>query len=310
MEYDPEANSGHGQMKFAIHSDRATLEDFEQKTFVVDLPKGYKEQGTKFDRFGLMNSMKAGNPLTIYFDDLEYDGTRQDFSKDRNWKGSGNDSSYARTEEGGLHNFGFSPTSNYAGGKPGELGGLMWRSGRYAYYADRVGPLTLNNRFEAIGKVVLEVGPPDSGIYFGWFNSAEKEYSPPQAGSFVGVKIGGPTRVGHYFAPAYATSREGKIETSSPRQHPPNIAFERRTGPLLVPGKVFAWKLVYDPSPNGGRGTIEATLGDESVTLPLKDGDKEHGATFDRFGLFTTHRGGSFVRIFFDDLAYTAKPPR
>ena len=27
---------------------------------------------------------------------------------------------------------------------------------------------------------------------------------------------------------------------------------------------------------------------------------------FDRFGLFTGHRGGSFVRIYFDDLKYTA----
>jgi hypothetical protein len=297
-------------MTFTIRSNSKTPDDFEGKTFIVNLPKGYKEQGTKFDRFGLMNSMKAGNSLKIFFDDLEYNGTRQDFSKDPNWTESGNRADYARTEEGGVHDFGFSATSNYAGGKPGEAGGLMWRSGRYAYYADRVGPLSLGDRLEASGTIVLEVGPPDSGVYFGWFNSAENEYSPPQAGSFVGVKIGGPTRVGHYFAPAYATKREGKIETSSPRQHPPNIAVERRTGPLLVPTKVFAWKLVYDPSANSGRGAIEVTLGNESVTLPLKDGDKETGATFDRFGLFTTHRGGSFVRIFFDDLAYTAKSPR
>jgi hypothetical protein len=60
----------------------------------------------------------------------------------------------------------------------------------------------------------------------------------------------------------------------------------------------------------GGKGTIEATLGNESVTLPLRDGDKAKGASLDRFGLFTTHRGGSFVRIYFDDLTYTARSDR
>jgi len=50
------------------------------------------------------------------------------------------------------------------------------------------------------------------------------------------------------------------------------------------------------------------TLGDESVTLLLKDGDKQKGARFDRFGLFTAHRGGSYLKIYFDDLRYTAGP--
>jgi hypothetical protein len=77
-----------------------------------------------------------------------------------------------------------------------------------------------------------------------------------------------------------------------------------------VPQKAFKWTLVYDPAGNGGKGVIEGTLGNESVRLALKDGDKAKGATFDRFGLFTTHRGGSFVRIFFDDMTYTIKPPQ
>jgi hypothetical protein len=52
-----------------------------------------------------------------------------------------------------------------------------------------------------------------------------------------------------------------------------------------------------------------ATLGEESVTLALKAGDKARGASLDRFGLFTGHRGGSFVRIYVDDLKYTAARP-
>ena len=184
---------------------------------------------------------------------------------------------------------------------------MLWRSGLYAYYADRVQPLSLDNRLEASGKVVLEAGPPDSGMYFGWFHSREKTLAPTQAGNFLGVKIGGPTRVGHYFTPAYATT-QASLPDRGGLEHAPNVSVERKTGPVLVPQKPLEWKLVYDPADNDGKGTIHVTLGDESVTLPLKDGDRRTGATFDRFGLISGHRGGNALRIDFDDLAYTAAP--
>ena len=306
MDYDPSANDGNGQLEFTIRSNSREPQEFEGKKFVVPVPKGYKDQGTKFDRFGLMNTMKPGNSLVLHFDDLTYDGKREDFSHDPGWIGVGNHVGAANREWGGAHDFGFSAETHFAGGSPGELGGLMWRSGLYAYYADRVGPLSLKDRLEASGKVVLNVGPPDSGIYFGWFNGTEKEFSPTQAGNFVGVKIGGPTKVGHYFLPAYATTKTTPIERVGVRQHAATVSVDKGTGPVFVPQKVFSWKIVYDPAGNRGAGTIEATLGDESTTLNLNDGDKEKGAVLDRFGLFTTHRGGSFVRIYFDDLAYTA----
>lgn len=42
------------------------------------------------------------------------------------------------------------------------------------------------------------------------------------------------------------------------------------------------------------------------MTLPLKKGLKAQGARFDRFGLFTSNVGGQIVRIYLDDLKYTA----
>jgi len=43
-----------------------------------------------------------------------------------------------------LQDFGFTPT-NIAGGKsPGELGGVIWRDYPAAWYADRVGRLSLD----------------------------------------------------------------------------------------------------------------------------------------------------------------------
>ena len=308
MAYDPAANDGGGAMTFTVRSNREQPdESFEGKTFTVNLPPGYKQHGTTFDRFGLVNSMRPGNPMTVHFDDVEHDGKAEDFSKDPGWVGVGNAASYARRDEGGAHDFGFSRETNFAAGQSaGELGGTIWRSGVYGYYADEIGPLSMDEKLEASGKIILSVGPPDSGMYLGWFNSAEKELSPPQAGQFVGAKIGGPTRVGHYFLPAYATKQDKPPKPTGTREHPATISVDKGSGPVLVPRKVFDWKLVYDPAGAGGKGTITTTLGDQSVTLDLKPGDKAKGATLDRFGLFTTHRGGSYVKIYFDDLNYTA----
>jgi hypothetical protein len=305
LNYDPDANEGNGQIQFTICSNSSHPDEFEVKPFTISVPNGYKEDGTTFDSFGLMNTEKGGNPMTLYFDDIRYDEKLEDFSADPQWKGSGNQARFEDHNQGGAHNFGFCARTSHAGGSPGELGGTIWLNGAYGYYADRVGLLTLTNRLEARGKVVLEAAPPDSGMYLGWFNSAEKQISPAQAGGFIGAKIGGPTRVGHYFAPAYAADKRAEAEPAPGRKKPKRVSIEGREGPILTPQKIFEWKLVYDPDGNRGTGSLEATLGAESVTLPLKRGDKTVGATFDRFGLFTSHIGGSYVRIYFDDLAYT-----
>ena len=293
LAYDPEANDGKGRFQMSIKSDSPMPEAFEGKVFSVDLPDGFRADGATFDHFGLMNMMKAGGAMTIHFADLEHDGKKEDFSKDPGWTGSGNRATYQDRRQVGAHDFGFSPNSSFAGGSPGEVGGDLWRSGPYGYYADRVGPLTLEDRLEAGGKVVLIVGAPDSDIYLGWFNSAAREKPPAESGNFLGIHVGGPTRVGHYFNPAFAT---GKATTGHPKKEP-----------VIVPGKVYDWSLIYDPAANDGKGEIRVNLGKESVTLPLKAGIKAQGANFDRFGLFTSTVGGQLVRIFLDDLTYTVK---
>lgn len=315
LDYDPQAADGRGRFTFSFRSlgdrreelsadnlpadlpesyRREALSRFPNTTeFSVDLPAGYKQQGTVFDRFGLMNMMKAGGAMKIYFDDLEYTGRSEDFTDDPHWDSSRNRVNYQATDVGGAHNFGFSDT-NYAGGRPGEIGGTFWRSGEYGYYADRVGPLSLDDRLEASGKVVLKVGAPDSDMYLGWFSSSAKS-SPSQAGDFLGVHVGGPTRIGHYFQPAFATSKATKAHAEK--------------GPVLQPNKCYEWSLVYDPTADGGQGIIQVTLGEESVTLALKPGWRDEGARFDRFGLFTSNIGGQVVKIYFDDLTYMASRP-
>ena len=309
LDYDPRAADGRGRFTFTIHGDAPQPGTFtaldipeahkehararfpEVTTFSVDLPAGFRQQGTTFDHFGLMNLMKPGGSLAIFCDDLEYNGRRQDFSRDPAWDASGNRSTYQAKDVPGAHDFGFSLT-NYAGGAAGEIGGTFWRSGKYAYYADRVGSLSLDQRLEASGKVVLRAAGPDSDMFLGWFNSASGDTSPTEAGNFLGVHVGGPTRVGHYFHPSMTTAVGTRAQAEA--------------GPLLVPETVYNWSLVYDPDADEGRGTIRVALGSDAVTLHLKPGIKGQGGHFDRFGLFTSNVGGQIVRIYLDDLCYTA----
>ncbi|MFA6562975.1 MAG: hypothetical protein WCV00_13780 [Verrucomicrobiia bacterium] len=311
LDYDPQAAGGNGRFIFTLRSDTHKTQDYgplpersqqevqarfpNTTTFAVDLTPGYKKEGATFDRFGVLNMMKSGGAATMFFDDLRYDGKTEDFLKDPAWVGAGNRVAFEDREQTGAHNFGFSADTSHAGGKPGEIGGGLWRTGQFGYYADRVGPLSLEQRLEARGKVKLITAGPDSDMFLGWFNSAANDDEPADARNFVGVHVGGPTRVGHYFAPVLATAKGAKCKAQQ--------------GPVLRPGKVFDWSLVYDPTSNGGNGGMRVTLGGESVTLALKPGQRKQGASLDRFGLFTATAGGQMVKIYFDDLTYSAAPP-
>jgi hypothetical protein len=309
LDYNPRASSGNGQFTVTLKSDTHTTEDYgplpeasqaealarfpNTTKFVVDVPPALREEGATFDRFGLMNMMKAGGSATIYFDDVNYNGESQDFSSDPNWTAVGNCRTFDDVDLVGAHNFGFSPKTNIAGGKPGEVGGGLWRSGDYAYYADRIAPCGLDRKLEAHGKVRLVTAGPDSDMSFGWFSSASKDTKSGDDRNFVGVHIGGPTRVGHYFSPVLATAKGSRRKVDA--------------APILVPGKNYDWSLVYDPNANGGSGEVTVSLGRETVSMQLKPGHKAEGATLDRFGFYSETIGGQMVKVYFDDLEYTAK---
>ncbi len=294
LDYDPQAAGGKGRVTFSIHSNLPKPEPFENQSYSFDLPDGYKKQGTIFDRFGLMNGTKPGGQQTVYFGDLERDGQPLDLRTDPHWDATGNRGTSLKGSAG-ANDFGFSGTT-HAGGKSGEIGGTLWRTGKqWACYADRVGPLSLNDRLEASGKVFLEVGAPDSGMLFGWFKSGSGTAAPDEAGSFVGVRVAGPSRVGHYFAPAFTTAK--------------GAARNAGKGPVLIPGRAYDWTLTYDPAAAGGLGAVRVTLGGEAFTFDLKKGDKAQGGEFDRFGFFSIHNDGGHapVKIWFDDLKYSVR---
>jgi hypothetical protein len=300
LDYDPAAAEGKGQFQFMVKSNSGQPQDFEGKPFTVDLPAGFKDQGTSFDRFGLMNLTRAGSPVTIYFDDVALDGRAQDFARDPgpSWEGSGNRTTYTAKEVGGAQDFGFRET-NRAGGKAGELGGITWR-GPYAYYADSVGPFSLNDRLEARGRIFFEGAGLDAGVNIGWFNSAVKEVddkNPAKAGNFVGVNIGGHTRVGHWFLP-YCLTSKGERNFN-----------DQGSLPLLKAGTAYEWTFLYDPAANAGNGQMKVTLGGASATLDLRPAVKAQGAQMDRFGISSGGTGGGEVKFSLDDLQYTAAKP-
>src|SRR5262249_5807320 len=151
------------------------------------------------------------------------------------------------------------------------IGGTFWRSDNWGYYADQVGKLSFNDRLEARGKVCMVVGGPDADMCFGWFHGKGDDGAPNKTGNFLGIKVGGPTRVGHYFLPTFTVSEQVRGLPDK--------------GPIIRPGKLYDWSIIYDPAANDGNGAITATLGDESVTQNLKPGQKAKAkdAVLDQF---------------------------
>jgi hypothetical protein len=269
------------------------------KSYSASLGPGHKADGAAFNRFGLWNHQNSGKSLEVYFDDLVLDGVPIDLAGDPGWEARGNEVEFAERVVRPRHDFGFSPT-RVAGGGPGEIGGLIWRDERPAYYADRVGRLSLDVELRASGKLALSSANSDSGVYLGWFDSAAKRRENvtrghPSSHAFLALLIEGPSRAGHYVRPAYRTGTG--LDSTTP------------DGPMIRPdGQAHEWTLHYSPSGANGDGRIELTFDGLRKTLDLKPGHRREGAVFDRFGLFNIQSGGQHVLIYVDDLSYTVGP--
>ena len=128
-------------------------------------------------------------------------------------------------------------------------------------------------------------------MMFGWFHSQQPagdkaKVERPGSPNFLGVHIGGPTRVGHYFLPQVITA-SGNSLTSQPSKTQP------KAGPVMAHGEATDWTMVYDPKGNQGNGSIRVALGAESVVLDLPPEIKKQGANFDRFGMQVVPAGGA-----------------
>ncbi len=291
MNYDPAGNDNNGLFTFTLDGNE----------YLLPLAPGHKADGAEFNRFGMLNNMITGQGMEVYFDDVVIDGETFDFKSDPKWDARGNEGSFAEKVIRPMHNFGYSPTA-HAGGKKGEVGGIMWRDEKPAYYADKVGPFTLDDELFASGKLAFTGAGSDSGIYLGFFDSTSKKNKTipeheERHKNILAIAIEGPSRIGHYFRPSFFNSA-GEGESKS-------------EGPIIRPdAEVHEWSLHYSLTGAGGNGQITVTFDGKTQTLDLKPDDRKTGATFDRFGFFDMQSGGHYVYLYADDLSYTKTPSK
>jgi hypothetical protein len=285
--YDPEANGGVGEVTFQV----------DERIYKFDVTKNNRKNGAMFNRFGIWNQHTTGGSIEAYFDDLVVNGQPFAMDADPQWNGIGNVVTFEDPILRPNQNFGYSAT-NHINKTTGEIGGYMFRHEGPSYYADPVGPFTLDDPLHASGEMAMLAAGADSAFQIGWFDSASKrnktdpEYESPQK-NHLGITIEGPSRIGHYFRPFYSNAK--------------GQGGAKGEGPVVLPdGKVHTWSLDYDPAGADGRGQITVRYDDDILTLDLKEGERESGATFDRFGFYNMQSGGWHVQAYFDNLTYSA----
>jgi hypothetical protein len=296
LRYDPAANQGGG----AIY---VTLGD---QSAVCNLDAGHKADGAVFNRFGLLNVIKSvDDGGEVWIDDVAVDGAREDFARDPGWQSFQSRRSYRTTNVRPHGDFGYSPTA-HAGGRAGEMGGLVFRGdcrypGAMASYADRLQDLTLLKPLTASGRVSMLRGVSDSTTLVGFFHSrdsmtvnASQRFALPR--SFLGAAIEGPSREGFLFYPAYRVRGDAQgYATGDDLPH------------ILPNGASHLWTLRYTPGEAGAAGHIIVTLDGRSAQVAVPAADGLAATHFDRFGIVTTWIDGNGQRVYFDDLTYTAR---
>jgi hypothetical protein len=288
LRYLPRAASGQGEVRFVL----------DGKEYVCPLAPGHKADGATFNRFGVFNHQTTGKGMEVCFSDLLLQG--KPLEQGAQWEGKGNHVQFQDRVLRPLHDFGYTPPDS-AHGQKGRIGGIIWRDPHPAYFADKTGRLTLDDELFASGKLAFNNAGSDSGAYFGWFDSASNtnkstaESKAPQQ-NILAVLIEGPSRIGHYFRPAFR-DRDG--DGGSPK-----------IGPIIRPdGTVHTWAIHYLPHAADGQGQIAVTFDGQEQTLPLTAKQRQTGAVFDHFGLFNFQSGGQYVEVSLDELTYTVASP-
>ena len=292
--YEPGVPGGDGALALRI----------DDRKYEIPVSAEHRKDGATFDRFGIWNVEIHGESMDAYFDDLVVDGKPLQCDAAEGWSGEGNHASFEERVIRPRHDYGFSPTA-LAGGRPGEIGGIVFRDERPSYYAADVGKLSLEEPLRASGRIVLRSAGADSAVCMGWFDGKSKrekdtsELQAPQPG-WLGVIIEGPSRVGHYFRAAYSSSRgSGQSPCEDPR-----TGAER---PVIRPdGQVHRWSIEYAPEAAARSGSITVKFDESTHSLDVRPGHRAEGGVFDRFGLFNLQAGGHHVEIYIDDLAYTS----
>lgn len=193
-----------------------------------------------------------------------------------NWVGVNNRNTHFEPKEV-VQNFGYSPGTSRAGGEAGEIGGRLNPAGETAYYGWRLPQaLTLDSTMTAEGKIMVPPGP--GHFMFGFFHTNSlNEWRTPNS---LTVRVNGRGAESHYHL-EYCTSKwragAGVVGEIVPG--------ERISARNIENGKVYQWKLEYDPKGANGRGLMTFTLDGQKATCELEGDHRQDGITVTHFGL-------------------------
>jgi hypothetical protein len=95
----------------------------------------------------------------------------ESFDKDPAWEGHNNRIVPQRVPTV-MQDFGYSKT-HFAGKSAGELGGHITRASEPAYYADKIGSVTLDEKLSASGTFALRRTAAGGGAFFGFFRAEQ-----------------------------------------------------------------------------------------------------------------------------------------
>lgn len=219
---------------------------------------------------------------------------REAFAADPGWDGFRN----RLTPERPLvvrQDFGYRATNYARGARAGEIGGHVQRSPSSAYYAVPIEPKTLDDRMTASGKLAVRAADSSSGVLVGWFKAPPPSWRTPNAFGFRVDGNGGKFWVFYeYGTSKWRTGGGGAFEGEQYQRTP--------TPPFPADGKTHDWSLDYDPAAGDGRGRITFQIDDRKYQLPMGDGHRDDGATFDHFGIWNVQIPGERIELYVDDL--------
>jgi hypothetical protein len=191
--------------------------------------------------------------------------------------------------------FGYSATSNRAGGQPGEMGGRINPAAEPAWYGYVLPrPLTFESPMSAEGRLFAARG--GSHCLFGFFNTNTLDgWRTPNT---IVARINGRGESFHcHFE--YCTSRwragAGVIGEIVPG--------ERISARNIPSGKPCEWKLTYDPQGAGGHGLLTFTLDGVTARCEITPEHRREGVTVTHFGLLPVMKAwDSPGEIWMDDV--------
>ena len=191
--------------------------------------------------------------------------------------------------------FGYSATTDRAGGERGEIGGRAQRSTTPAYYAMKTSPKSFNDKLKASGKFSVTYAEGGSGLLFGWFHNSAKGWR--TANSLVFRLDGNGEKYWVLFEYGTRNWHAGGMGCFEGEAYQTT-----KTRPFAADGSVHEWVLEYDPEGNRGSGAITFTLDGQPYTVNVRPKDRADGLELNRFGMLNTMLAGSAMEAWFDDL--------